>query len=204
MLVGQVQWGDVPTWIASVGAILAFAAALVAIWLQRREFRTTERQRKQSQASGVSLEVGTTAMDTPAGHRFFEVTVHNASSAPIFGCSVHLGDGDQRGVPRAGLSIGTVPAGTSRTVHVVDEPDPYYNDLGFTDSDGNHWVRRWTGSLISVPLSPAGVIVPGPQMFQVADYLDRLPKGVAKNPELVRDVETWARETGLIKLGRRT
>ena len=193
---GEVQWGDVATWLSSVATLAAVLAALVAVLMQRQEFRLAQRQGRQAQASGVSAELSSAPRESAGGHRVWEITVHNASAAPIFGCALMSPRSD--GV-MARMNLGTIAAGQSSTHRTTHDPGAL-GDLGFTDSEGRFWVRRWTGSLISVPLPPGALIIGGPQAFDIAEYLDPRPPGLEKSPEVVIAVETWARTTGLLNL----
>lgn len=197
----QIQWGDVATWLASIGTLLAFAAALYAIWLQRRDFNLSQRQGKQSQASAISIEASHIPRETARGQAVYDVTVHNASAAPIFGCTANLLLRQSTAKNEwTHIGVGTVAAGQSRAFHVMSEPATPYVEVGFTDSDGRHWVRRWTGSLIPVPLPPSAIILGGPQGFELAEYLDPQPRGVPKDQSLVESVDAWARETKMLNV----
>ena len=126
-LAAQVQWGDVATW-ASVGTVLAFFAAILSVWLQRRDINLRARQAFRAQASGVSVEVESRPDVNSSGEKTWRITVRNASSSPIFGCDGNVwmpGMKDPGSGAGSRLTIGTVPAGTERTVHVVTEPDAH-------------------------------------------------------------------------------
>lgn len=144
------------------------------------DFRLEQRQR---QAVGISV---TSKSTSPSG---WLAEIHNPSNAPIFGCALNT-DGVK-------VSIGTVAAGdTVRPRFVGDRPR--YIDIGFTDSDGRYWIRRWTGSLIQVPLPAEGIDVVWPQAFEIAEWLDPRPKGFQPSDQLDKRIKEWAKETRLL------
>ncbi|HEX5567929.1 MAG TPA: hypothetical protein VFY14_13555 [Streptomyces sp.] len=117
---GDIDWGDAPTWL---GVVFAAAAALATFWtlasqrkqlkeqgefirkqqevlsLERRELLATARERRRAQAVKVRMKVGLDGgyYDEPsetylgADRWFVEVT--NGSDAPLYDVIVRYGDG---------------------------------------------------------------------------------------------------------------
>lgn len=179
--------GSVAEWLAGIGTVgaLFYTARLFQLEISTR--RVADESRRQRQASAVSAHVDARPVPSPDGGPLYRIVVTNASASPIFGVALNVDD-VRLAVSRA------LPAGGSHEVMVPDLPRLL--DVGFTDSEQRFWVRRWTGTLVEVPLAPGAIIVGGPQAFEFADYLDPRPKGIAKAPDLVRAVGDWERATG--------
>lgn len=193
----HIQLGDVATWVSGMATALAVIVALSGVWFGSRQNRRAERLRCLALATGVSAEVSTTKQGPT-------VTVRNATAAPIFNCALHYGrTDDEGGLQWSHGSAETIGAGAEKEHLVAGQLSPPYIEVGFTDTEGRHWVRRWTGTLIRVPLIPPGSItLPGPQGFEIAEYLDPKPLGIEKPTDVVKKVEAWTQEHHVFSVRR--
>ncbi len=176
------NYGDVPTWIASVGTVAAFGAALIQINTERHRRHQAEAQdreeRHRAQARLISAMPGPTesAEETqPLGGRS-AIDCFNGSSEPAYNAVVgivfiqgaaprttedmlklRLGDNEYQAVPTTTLSI--LPPGNSRAWI----PGTHWTsilagragaEIAFTDRAGTHWIRRATGDLDQLPVDP--------------------------------------------------
>ena len=61
-LVGQIQWGDFATWVASVGTVAAVVVALVQVYRERRARLVQEKhdreKAQEDEMSGIALMPG--------------------------------------------------------------------------------------------------------------------------------------------------
>lgn len=97
------QWGTVPEWLAAVGTLGAFVAALWLLGAQLRTYQASEHDRVQRDATRISawwslperVETGLRQRIATrrAAERRHEVTVHvrNSSDNPVYDCIVYLG-----------------------------------------------------------------------------------------------------------------
>lgn len=194
---GFVAWWDQPArdvgnlaeWAAAIFTGLAFTAGLWVLNLQRRattlaaENHELERQlaaeerelRLRSQASRVSLSVyedDPPLVHAETGAEYVKVVVTNGSEAPIFAVALsHLDTATGTWVKRL-ASIGGIAAGATLNEMVPRRPGLTCVDLGFTDSETNHWVRRYDGELVQVPWAAGADVIGVPaQAFDLAREL---------------------------------
>jgi hypothetical protein len=174
----HLHWGDVATWVAAVGTV----GTLVAIvWQIRREQRLRREERHRDQASHVSALVG--PVDPPSITNEEElaaarvaVDLINTSSEPVYRLVAGIPFMQGEGTPRtmeAMLEVrsrGYDPPIPITTVSVLppgafrawvrghgwgDSIDGRWGaEVGFTDRNGSHWVRRTSGKLEEIPEDP--------------------------------------------------
>lgn len=183
----------VGTWVASVGTVAAFGVAFIAIRRQSVEWLNAAEVDRRRHAEGVSVKASRVPRAHPDGTEYYPVTIHNPTPWPIFDC--HLWWGASSG------SLGQVLAGTSLKSSTLDDTRDHV-DIGFTDSTGRTWARRWTGSLLEIP-GPLGIVLGGPQWYEVAEYLDPLPRESTRPPKLTTEVESYLFATGRSDLVRK-
>jgi len=176
------NYGDVPSWIASIGTVAAFGVALIQINTERHRRHLAEdrdrEERHRAQARLISAMPGPTELG--AGAEPLEgrsaVDCINASSEPAYNVVVgivfiqgaaprttedmlklRLGSGGYEGAPTTTLSI--LPPGRSRAWI----PGAHWTsvmagragaEIAFTDRAGGHWIRRATGELDELPVAP--------------------------------------------------
>lgn len=139
------NWGDVPTWVASVGTV---AAVSLALWQVRVDRVAATALLKRAQAE---LVAGWFAGDRGSASH---LAVRNASAQPVYEVIVslvlNLGGGE--GVPREYQRIFLeLPPGTFD----VPVPSHWHSmsarpgvEVAFTDRSGRvHWIRRANGAL---------------------------------------------------------
>lgn len=84
---GGVQWGDVATWVGSVGTALAFFATLILLAITLQEQRGAREDDRRAQARQVSAWCEGVR---PASGEV-TVTVQNLSDEPVYGMRVAVG-----------------------------------------------------------------------------------------------------------------
>ncbi len=142
------NWGDVPTWIASIGTLAAISIALWQILGDRR--RAAEQQRR-AQAELIS------AWYAGADHDHSRLVIRNASDQPIYEAVVVLvinGRSGREAPPEYRRILLVVPPGTYR----IQAPIGWRGmgatpgaEVAFTDRTGEaYWVRRAGGSLTEI------------------------------------------------------
>lgn len=175
------NYGDVPTWVASVGTVAAFGAALFQINTERARRHETEKQdryeRHRAHATLISampgpIEPGTD--DQVPGRSGIDCM--NASAEPVYnvvvgivfiqGAAPHTTEammklrlcGEQvEGVPATTLSI--LPPGRFRAwiagTHWTGVMGGRAGaEIAFTDRAGAHWIRRASGALDELSEDP--------------------------------------------------
>lgn len=134
---GQIQWGDVATWIASVGTV---AAVFWAIWLATFKARN-DRARDQAIRVVAWLDVGLLEDGTTS----VRVLIRNSSQLVATDLHAFIKDRDKSGDGVEVLVLGIGPT-ESPDVHPVPVPLPengkpvYSLDrFDYSLSDGNKW-----------------------------------------------------------------
>jgi hypothetical protein len=165
-----VHWGDVATWVASVGTVAAVSTALWQVWSQRRkELRNAFHEQAESISAWYS---GDYRIETTSGLVVDGVAINlsNGSLQLVYEVVVFLVF-VQGAAPRTGeewavehlaekrrgahVVLASVPPGLS-SVKVRWTGDSvrqgrFGAEIGFTDRKGTHWIRRATGELIQIP-----------------------------------------------------
>lgn len=155
-------WGDVPTWIGSIGTLLTLLAAIYAgrqaarvleIERDRDKVAADERSSalqdaRKSQASKVSAWV-----ETPSGiGHVARLAVRNTSELPVYSFEASI----ERGATSSSIfSRPIVPPGAEPVLYALTLPDLDGSDvaISFVDSLGARWRRHPSGLLESVDTS---------------------------------------------------
>lgn len=147
---GGVQWGDVATWVGSVGTALAFFATLILLAITLQEQRGAREDDRRAQARQVSAWCVSVR---PASGEV-TVTVQNSSDEPVYGMQVAVGVKWSREMvdfaEAAGLSYVTPPKyKEDHTARLTLTPMPgggYEESLPveiiFNDASGGRFWRR--------------------------------------------------------------
>lgn len=177
----SIQFGDIPTWLASLGTVGALVAALYQISNERQRRLTQEshdrQERHQAQARLVSAWVG----KSEERNNIHEIALEliNGSSEPVYGLAVgivfiqgaaphsleewfdakkksEIQEHRQLSPPIAILSV--LPPGRWRA-WVQDTGDVLGGgrrvaEIAFTDRAGAYWIRRGRGNLEELPIPP--------------------------------------------------
>lgn len=176
------NYGDVPTWIASIGTVAAFGVALFQINTERsrrHELDNMQRyERHRAHATLISAMPGPVERPEGGDHLDGRTSIDciNASSEPAYNVVVgivfiqgaaprtteemmelRLGDETYEGLPATTLSI--LPPGRSRawiagTGWTSVMAGRAGAEIAFTDRSGAHWIRRATGGLEELPTDP--------------------------------------------------
>ncbi len=167
-MTGNIQLGDVATWVGGIATSLAFLVTYLLLRARQKEFRASEHERRErdedrrkDQARFVSAWVVGTSPQNPASTQLsVNVQYRNGSEEPIFGCNLYaLHDYGPDAETTARAFIGVVPPHGSSTrdfrAQVVEGllTDPPI-EIRFTDSRGRHWRRRHDGQLIPMNENP--------------------------------------------------
>ena len=146
----DVQWGDLATWVGSVGTALAFFATFALLVITRQEQKAAREEDRRAQARQVSawcLQVRPAASEVT-------VTVQNSSDEPVYGMRVAVGAEWSREKVRSaeveGLSYVTPPKyKRNHTARLELNPMPgggYEESLPieiiFNDASGGKFWRR--------------------------------------------------------------
>jgi hypothetical protein len=167
--VGNVEWGDVATWVGGIATSLALFFTYALLRVTRREQRAVQAEKREAQARLVSA--WTTQIQPGPGSSSYSVTLtlQNSSDEPVYGLRTAVGsewsraeiayvelDLDYIVPPKASqrreiaLQFARIkPAGAGSSLPV---------ELLFTDAAGRHWHRDRHGSLTQIPdgLTPTG------------------------------------------------
>jgi hypothetical protein len=176
------NYGDVPTWVASVGTVAAFGVALFQINTERTRRHETEQQdryeRHRAHATLISAMPGPTEPgsgdDQLSGRTGIDCM--NASAEPVYnvvvgivftqGAAPHtteemmklrLGGEEFESVPATTLSIlppGRCRAWVAGTGWTGVMGGRAGAEIAFTDRAGAHWIRRASGALDELPADP--------------------------------------------------
>lgn len=154
------DWGDVPTWVAGVGTLLAVA---VALWLAGRDDRRWRQEVRRRQAELITAWFG--GPDRPRNPdrpNDKPVTIANASPQLVYEMIVSLVavQGAYRQDARKGgesgrIYVGQVPPGRYETfMRDVDYGmyKAYGLELAFQDAAGRYWRRLGDGRLEKLPV----------------------------------------------------
>jgi hypothetical protein len=165
-----VDFGDLPTWLATLGALIAARYAYRAYQLERARDQEALAKERRAPAEMITAWVGPRKPRDRSGH--FEgprVTVRNASSTVIYDVTVSTAWND--GISESGF-IPLIPPGQDDTsvmvnaeqlsiIHdeVTNAPEEGYDHLlqgvrvllNFRDSAGVRWRRDPDGGLHLVP-----------------------------------------------------
>lgn len=152
----HVDWGDVPTWLAAIGTI-------VAVWFAVIQYRRLISSRIEEQASRVVAYAASSSFDWQNPRQSTcNAVVLNGSDLPIYECSLRLLSWDWRErkaepldgalypvvlpgtTPEETLDDGLVPPPLSPTTKATISPPL---EIEFTDSAGQRWIRRPDGGL---------------------------------------------------------
>lgn len=148
----NLDWGDVPTRIASIGTM---AAIVVALWQIRGDRRQVATRERRAQAESISAWYDG---DSQIGS---DLVVRNSSEQPIYEVVVTLvidGHTGRRALPDHQRTFLVVPPGNHR-VRVGGRRRGMSAapgaEVAFSDRTGAaHWVRRADGSLIELEGPP--------------------------------------------------
>lgn len=155
----EVNWGDVPSWVAAIGTVGALFAALLQIRNERLERKKIE---VQEQAAEVS-----TWISNELSSEMTNVIIQNTSTNPIYDVVLTIVIASGSG-PRTGEEVAALPeqrelsVPSLRRASSIIPPGRYVTEIpadwggmnrkpgaeiAFTDKSGNHWVRRQNGKL---------------------------------------------------------
>lgn len=177
MLLGQLDWGDVPTWVAATftgfavwGAYRLLRAQQWELHVMEEERRGSEEDRRRRQASMVAawcVEVNgpkdTGDISEQTTWKPHSVLVHyrNGSDEPVFSAGVtvksHWG---ARPNDVQTQRVGIVPPQSDGDIRLtlilppsrINTPNPFPPvEIDFTDAQGRNWMRSDQGELIEVP-----------------------------------------------------
>jgi hypothetical protein len=174
----QLNFGDVPTWIASIGTVGALAAALIQINTERARRHHQETQKREDDHRAPAMLVAgvivpqTQSPDDDALART-PICLMNNAYAPVYrlvaGIVSVRGDAPQtiedmlqarqpgQSVPVTTVSI--LPPGNSQVWIKNTESSGIAEgragvEIAFTDLQGSHWIRRATGKLEEIASEP--------------------------------------------------
>lgn len=156
-MIGGVDWGTVPDWVAGIGTAgaLIFTGLLFRHELNRASDerqaalqRETDREAEQAGAISSWIELDER---TEMGS-FWRVVVGNASTAAVYNCLVEATEYPDGEIES--YAMATIPPGSPQSANL--NPDRFRHvrtspainsQVRFTDAHGRHWLRNWYGEL---------------------------------------------------------
>ncbi len=143
---GQVQWGDIATWVAALLTGGSLIAAVVLLALQRRDLRERERASRSEQARLVATWLGRPIREDVT--KLMYVT-RNASSEPVYDVSIRV-DVGVRGIYHRYVDSSLPPGEIRRTwIPLSGYPRMTHPEVAlmFRDAAGRRWLRSSRGVL---------------------------------------------------------
>lgn len=152
--VSRIEWGTIPDWIAAVGTAGALFVGLLLLGRQMSAFESSEQDRRAKHAYNVGAW-----WEPVTGGQVARFFLRNANPTPVYDCLILLrAKSKPLGVAILSISIPVVKpndqVSEDRDASEV-HPDDLRGarvELGFTDSDGRHWLRTRDGSLTELPM----------------------------------------------------
>jgi len=157
-VIACVDWGDIATWLGSVGTVGTLIFTLRQLYNDRNERKSNE---LKFQAKEISAWIDNSNKDITI------VRFNNLSNTPVYSvvltivCIKGAGqpiDGTEAGENYKYRSIFSVlPPGKFK--HIMNSPGrgmfmEYGIEIAFTDSSGNSWIRKSNGELITIKQEP--------------------------------------------------
>jgi hypothetical protein len=158
-MVGGVNWGSIPDWLAAGGTTGAFLATLYIILRDRRGHRQVEQEQITQQARLVLVDSDYHEREndgTSFDERRFVVVVQNGSLEPLLDSTIMVEpprdiSAQERSIDQSArsLDVGTIFPGEHR--YPMPLPGQWARfatvELLFTDRNGRRWTRRSDGRL---------------------------------------------------------
>jgi hypothetical protein len=150
MPLSQVQLGDLPTWISSIGTAGALG---VSVWLLAREIRDRRNRENERRASQASLVAGWTSGYLTTGDPYPEihVRIRNGSFLPVYQLSMKVAAGVRGTFVRFLNAMGP---DETREFRIILPAHPrgeiFAPALTFADAAGRQWLRETSGVLRQV------------------------------------------------------
>jgi hypothetical protein len=157
---GEMQWGDIATWVGGVATAFAFFATVIVLLLQRSELRIAREERSQQaqdrqrdQARLVSFWL---ADRENVSNRIYRLKLHarNGSTEPIYNWRMWLrAVGEAEHISETfhyALGPGEDHVSPVEIPFDVGRSDRLWVQAEFTDSAGSRWARRLDGALVLV------------------------------------------------------
>jgi hypothetical protein len=157
--------GDVPSWLAAIGTVGAFAVALYLLGGQILDRRKEARDRRTAQARLVAAWVsettpaGVTGGPNPTSLFDFVVLVRNGSDQPVYAVAVQLVLGERGTFVR---KLGVLGPGETRELRITVPGlarGLSLTNMTFGDSAGQVWMRAGMGDLTHPRASAAMAIL---------------------------------------------
>jgi hypothetical protein len=154
----SVNWGDVPTWLATAGASIAAVFAYRALRIEQRRDAGRDDEARRKQAEGISAWVGPREGGSYDSPEHFEVVVGNTSDQPAYGLffTAFFDDGGECPLmnylnvlppqSRVYLDRELADDDADRAADPFDWKDATIS-VRFFDARGQQWLRNEIGSL---------------------------------------------------------
>jgi hypothetical protein len=167
LIIKNVQWGDVATWIGGLGTAFALYLTYRLLLITRQEHNAQQAEHRQEQARHVSAWCSSVVASDNGLHSV-TVTVQNSSDEPIYGARVAVGSswlGNAIRYAEPELSYVLPPKyKKAHTVALRLEPLPGGGDelsppveVIFNDATGGRlWRRDLYGGLMQIDGGPPG------------------------------------------------
>ena len=151
----DIDLGDLPTWLALVGASAATYVAIRVFRIEQARDALARDERRRQQATLVAAWLETS---TGTAVPFLELVLRNASPLPAYGLiatAVRRSQAD-RTVPVETVKLPVLAPGNQGVRHLMrGVPDPVLGDfevsISFNDAAGQRWIRSSDGALLPAP-----------------------------------------------------
>jgi hypothetical protein len=163
-VVGTIQWGDVPTWVAALGTVGAVAVALVLAGRDGRRRIAQERRRQAELVTAWVTDDATTVTDQLESKVYLGLVVQNSSTQLVYQliASLVATQGAYREDARDEdhrfrTYVGDVPPGSRRTRLEYGGHGMSIRlgvEIAFQDAGGRWWRRKGNGNLEQLKLNP--------------------------------------------------
>jgi hypothetical protein len=165
---GQVQWGDVATWVGGIGTAVTLFLTFGLLLITRREQRTLQSEKRQAQARLVSAWSSDVAKISDGPTHSVTVMLQNSSDEPVYGVRAAVGDrwqGENIKYSEVELAYIIAPKSCREKATSLELP-PITDTAGsslpvellFSDAAARYWHRDRHGELtqITKALPPMG------------------------------------------------
>lgn len=142
-----VQWGDVPTWVGSVGTA---GALLIAMWLLKKEVNDRRQRDSEARAAQAAQVAAWTSGRVVRADPYPEmlVRIRNGSTMPIFTVNFEFSQGVRGTFVRYILAMGPEETREFRILlPSYPKGETIAPSLTFADAAGRRWFRDGNGKL---------------------------------------------------------
>jgi hypothetical protein len=161
-IVGAIQWGDFPTWIAAIATAAAFGGTLYLLFMQRGQLdlqqgqldvlRRQEDDRQYDRLQDQARSIAAWVVKIADSRSEVYLRVRNSSEEPVWNCCVRVKSHWAPSHDLKWVNLQVLPPQETVPVTVrIELPDGLAvnppAEVTFTDASGRRWRRRDLGAL---------------------------------------------------------